>query len=34
VQVCINALNDYFVKVAQVYQEMRGRNGKGKEGRA
>ncbi|EOI5793152.1 HTH-type transcriptional activator AaeR [Cronobacter malonaticus] len=34
VQVCINALNDYFVKVAQVYQEMRGRNGKGKESRA
>ncbi len=34
VQVCINALTDYFVKVAQVYQEMRGRNVKGKESRA
>jgi LysR family transcriptional regulator, transcriptional activator for aaeXAB operon len=25
VQVCINALTDYFVDVARVYQDMRGR---------
>lgn len=28
VEVCINYLSDYFVKVAQLYQEMRGRNGR------
>jgi DNA-binding transcriptional LysR family regulator len=27
VEVCINYLTEYFVKVAQLYQAMRGRNG-------
>ncbi|MCT4702028.1 HTH-type transcriptional activator AaeR [Enterobacteriaceae bacterium H20N1] len=31
VQVCINYLTEYFVKVAQLYQGVRERNGRGKE---